>query len=179
MTDPNASLWTSPFTRVTSAFAIALGGSVLLAWVVGHPTAPSILPERPPMLPDTAAGLILCGLALWLLSPPPSQDPGGRGRIRSALGRTLALIALCLGIGAFVQFIAQREQVLIPVLFAKGVRAYVSQAGQLPERSSLNELATLALSSLAILTLDRRIAGARLCRIFAVPLLGLVLVAFV
>jgi len=159
--------WTSSFTRVTAAFAVMLGGSVLVAWSIGHPTAPSILPERPPMLADAACGLVLCGLALWLLAPPGSTEPGGRGRLRTWLGRSAGVLALALAVAGFLDHAMPG-----PILAWPWARHWIAQ-------SSANELATLALASLATMSLDVKIGRVRLCRVFAAAVIAITLVALV
>jgi signal transduction histidine kinase len=166
---------TSSVARISGALAAALGLTVTVAWVIGHPTAPSVMPERPPMLPDTALGLVLCGIALWMLAPAPSREPGGRGRLRGGLGRVIAALAVAIAIFAALDF----WNALDPSIFERAMRIYTERGGARPERGTPNELAALALAGLAILTLDVRIGRVRVCRVFAGLLLAILLVAFV
>ena len=166
-------------SRLAGALATVLGASVLVAWVVGQPGAAAIFPHRPPMLPSTAVGLILCGSALWLLGPPPSAEPEGRGRLREWLGRLLALAAVALALGATIAATTGRGAAFAAAVFPRGVQAYHERTGGPTGGPSFNELLALMLGALSVLVLDVRVGRVRLCRVFAGLLAALVLVAIV
>src|ERR1051325_3755228 len=55
-------------TPIAGLTAIILGAIVLIGWPFDIAAFKSILPGLPVMVPNTALGLILAGIALWILS---------------------------------------------------------------------------------------------------------------
>ncbi len=75
-----------------AGYLVSLGIIVLVGWQVGSTFLYSIIPGLPPMVPNTALGLILCGASLWLLSNAHVT------RGKRYLGQLLALSSFCIGI---------------------------------------------------------------------------------
>jgi hypothetical protein len=53
--------------------AMAVGGLVLVGWMLGIRTLASVFPHYTTMKPNTAFCFVLAGLSLWLLRLPSSQ----------------------------------------------------------------------------------------------------------
>src|SRR4051812_26998118 len=76
--------------RLLCLGAAALGAIGLVGWVAGAPALTTIVPGQPPMMPNTALGLMLVGGAGAL-------RPGeGRGGVQRTLSLVAALAALAL-----------------------------------------------------------------------------------
>src|ERR1700722_246044 len=80
--------------------AMAIGGLVLVGWVLGVRTLASVMPDYTTMKPNTALCLVLAGLSLWLLRLRSNQgvesNPQHRqlGQIYAALAAFLGLLTL-------------------------------------------------------------------------------------
>ncbi|HEX8692305.1 MAG TPA: HAMP domain-containing sensor histidine kinase [Longimicrobium sp.] len=86
-----------PFGRLSAAMAIAavaLGVLVLLGWALGDGTLARAFHDRVPMLPDTAAGLVLAGAALWLLREETPRKARLAGLVLSAAVAGIGVAAL-------------------------------------------------------------------------------------
>src|SRR5580692_3081968 len=71
--------------------AMAIGGLVLVGWVLGVRRLASVMPEYTTMKPNTALCLVLAGLSVWLLRFRP--NPGVEvSPSQLALGRICALV---------------------------------------------------------------------------------------
>src|ERR1700730_13900253 len=64
------------FTQIASITVILLGGLVLTGWQVQIQGFRSILPTLVSMDPNAAAGMLLCGAALSLLSQEGAEKAG-------------------------------------------------------------------------------------------------------
>ena len=80
--------------------AMAVGGLVLVGWLLGMRTLASVFPHYTTMKPNTAVCFVLAGLSLWLLRLPLSQavefNPkhGRLGQICAVLVAFLGLLTL-------------------------------------------------------------------------------------
>ena len=80
--------------------AMAVGGLVLVGWLLGIRALASVLPHYTTMKPNTAFGFVLAGLSLWLLRLPSSKavefNPkhGRLGQICAVLVAFLGLLTL-------------------------------------------------------------------------------------
>ena len=77
---------------------ILIAITVLLGWFLQIPLLLSVLPGLPPMVPQTAIGLILAGASLLLLQPNGSAG-------RQYAGQAAALLCLLLGLGGAVGYL--------------------------------------------------------------------------
>lgn len=77
--------------RVCAVVVIAIGGGVLVGWALDNATLKSVFPGSVTMKVNTASGLLLCGVALTLLSCETVAKP-----IRLGVA-TLALMAIVPG----------------------------------------------------------------------------------
>src|SRR5438067_8945297 len=74
--------------------AAALGASVLLGWIFDLPALKGVIPGLATMKINTAASLLLCGVALYLRARSPRERDGGSDHVADALAIFVALIAL-------------------------------------------------------------------------------------
>jgi hypothetical protein len=134
----SASLWTA------GTGALALAGWLCHVWALT-----SILPGLPAMVPLTAAGLLLAGIALWLVQPPDG------GRPRRAAGR-LAVAAVA-GLGGLVlaEYLFGVDLRVDRLLFAGLVRVH-GAGGDFPGRPSPHTAAAFLAIGLALALLDTR-----------------------
>src|SRR5437868_15249202 len=72
--------------------AAALGASVLLGWIFDLPALKGVIPGLATMKINTAASLLLCGVALYLRAGSPRNSSADR--VADALAIFVALIAL-------------------------------------------------------------------------------------
>src|SRR5438477_4536724 len=63
------------FARLAGISTGLLGASVLLGWFLKNEMLKSIIPGAPPMKPNMAAGFLLCGAALAILSSKMLSKP--------------------------------------------------------------------------------------------------------
>ena len=104
-------------SRLAGVGVIAIAVAALSGWFFDIPELHSILPGLPPMVPDTAAGLVLAGLSLVLLQPPEISV----GRRRTGL--VLALFCLLIGLINSLEYLrfipaVGLEQLLLPIFTA-------------------------------------------------------------
>ncbi|MGZ6987361.1 MAG: hypothetical protein ACXVH0_00200, partial [Thermoanaerobaculia bacterium] len=77
-------------SRLCAAAAIAIGVIALAGWLFGVRVLMQFLPGQVAMVPNTALGLLLAGLALWLRA-----SRAGRSRVPAS--RAAAAVAGLLG----------------------------------------------------------------------------------
>ncbi len=77
--------WIPPLATLA---VILIASTVLLGWYFGLPDLYSFLPGLPAMTPDSAIGMLFCGIALYLLSPT------GDSPMRRRFGQAFALFCL-------------------------------------------------------------------------------------
>ncbi|WP_052519469.1 PAS domain-containing sensor histidine kinase [Archangium violaceum] len=83
----------APLAPAVSGLAVLVASFNLLGWALGSRPLTRLIPVQGAisMMPNTAIGFILSGLALWLLHPE------GPDRRRRTTGQALALVTLLLG----------------------------------------------------------------------------------
>jgi len=85
------------FSRLSAAACIAIGLVVVAGWAFHVAPLKSLLPQFVAMMPNTALGLLLGGLALWVAASPSSagtRAPARRRRVAAAAAAALALVGL-------------------------------------------------------------------------------------
>ncbi len=124
----------------------ALGALGLLGRVIGSTFLVSVLPGQPPMMPNTAMGLLLIGAAGSLRRP---EDPGPTRRLLSVLA---ALVVIAIGAGTLAEYglavDLRIDQLLFPV-----------PGGPYPGRPSPPTALALSLLGSALLAFDFRPAA--------------------
>jgi PAS domain S-box-containing protein len=121
---------------------VLVGSLALVGWATNSVTLRSLSPTLPPMPPNAAAGLILGGAALWLLS--------GRRlhRANGIIGNTSAALIALLGLGTLVEHIFDLRSGIDAVLFRTALEA-AHVSGRLAISTGLGFL----LSGIALLCL--------------------------
>ena len=89
---PPTPRWAHLAPMAAGGFGVALGVAVLIGWATDVGALKSILPGQVEMKANTAACIVMLGVALLLLAP----EPAGRGRRR--VGQGLALAAALVGL---------------------------------------------------------------------------------
>lgn len=135
---------TGAVALVSSAVA-ALGTLVLLGWTFDIQQFRRIPPDPIVMLPNTAVGFVMTGIALWLLRRPRASDAGKR------VARGLALAVLLLGLLSFIERLSGVSLGIDDLLFADAVARYPYRpVGLMATNSSV----CVALAGVGLLTLD-------------------------
>ncbi|WP_257459186.1 sensor histidine kinase [Archangium lipolyticum] len=102
--DPRISKFLQRLAPVMASVGVVVGTIVLVGgWCFGVESLTVLVPGLPPMVALSAAGLILTGLALWLLSPV-TPDPRRRGA-----GRVCATLTSLLGALTLAEYIFHQE----------------------------------------------------------------------
>jgi signal transduction histidine kinase len=83
---------------LAGAFAVAVGGVVLLGWTLEIPVLKSIRPDWVSMKPNTALAFILTGIALLSVARPSASLAFPRPSILGHCGRLCALLAGLIGL---------------------------------------------------------------------------------
>src|ERR1700732_754376 len=97
---PNVAQRYGCISSFAGPIAMAVGGLVLVGWLLGISTLTSVFPHYTTMKPNTAFCFVLAGLSLWLLRLPSSQavefNPkhGRLGQICAVLVAFLGLLTL-------------------------------------------------------------------------------------
>src|SRR4051794_2928272 len=98
--------------RLLCRGAAGRGAIGLVGWLAGAPALTTIVPGQPPMMPNTALGLMLVGVAGAL------RPREGRGGVQRTLSLVAALAAVALGAGTLVEYVFGVEfridQILVP-----------------------------------------------------------------
>lgn len=128
--------------RSTAAFTAAVGCAVLAGWLLDAPRVASLVPGLPPMVPNTALGLILAGAGLWAL------EPSGAEAARRRAGQAAALAVGLIGLATLVEYMAG---------IAPGIDGLVVRAppdSPYPHRPAFFTAGALTSAAAALLTLD-------------------------
>jgi PAS domain S-box-containing protein len=120
-----------------------VGAMGLAGWIVGPSSLTTIVPGKPPMMPNTALALLLIGVAAALRH----QQDGGR--VRKALSLLAALAVLAIGAGTLAEYALSRD-LYIDELVVRG------RGAPHPGRPSPPTAFALTLLASAILLLDTR-----------------------
>jgi PAS domain S-box-containing protein len=86
------------FSKAASAFAVAVSSLVLLGWIFNVSILKTVFPGLVEMKANTALGIALSGISLWLLQ----RD--GINRQRRRLAQTAALLVILLGLLTLSQY---------------------------------------------------------------------------
>ena len=81
-------------SRLCAAAAIAMGLLVLAGWLFGVRVLIQMLPGQVAIVPNTALGILLAGLALWLRASRAGRSPVLASRAAAAVAGLLGLLNL-------------------------------------------------------------------------------------
>jgi PAS domain S-box-containing protein len=95
----------------------AVGAVVLTGWSTGLSILTRLIPGLPPMVPLTASGFVVLGMALWL------AEPAGRGGRRRWAAVTLAVVVSALGCTVVAEYATGRSTGLDTLLLGHAVQA--------------------------------------------------------
>ena len=132
--------------RLSCLGGAALGALGLIAWFTGASALTTIVPGQPPMMANTAVGLLAIGVAGALRQQPDA------GRVRRATSLLLALVVLALGIGTLAEYALATHFGIDQLLFP-------NQPGPYPGRPSPLTAVALACLGIALLVFDSRPTG--------------------
>ena len=132
-------------SRLCAAAAIAIGLAVIAGWVFGVPFLMQVLPGQVAMVPNTAVGLLLAGLALWLRA-----GPGGRTAVLAC--RAAAALAGLLGLLNLVEYVSGSSLGIDELLF----RDPAGLTSVFPGRMAVLTAVSFVALAAALLTLDLR-----------------------
>src|SRR4051812_28273857 len=155
---------TRNLARALCVGGASLGAIGLIGWLTNLQALITIAPGQPPMMPNTAIGLFLLGIAGALRQ---SQDPRG---LRISLSALAAIIVLLIGVGTLAEYALSLQLNLDQLL----VR---SEIGPYPGRPSPPTAVALTLLAAAILVFDSKGANQRL-RVSDWLSVGAALIAF-
>ena len=151
-----------------------IGSAVLFGWAFDVEFFKKVLPGLPNMVPNTALGLLLCGLSLWTLRKHQLQHSAAVAR---HVSKALAIVVLLMGTLTLGEYLFGWEFGIDRLWFRE--KLIRSSAG-FPGRPSPHTALTFVFAGLALLFLDLETArGYRPAQIpallaAAVPLLALV-----
>ena len=154
-------------SRAGAAVAMIIGGLVLAGWVFNVSALQTILPGLPPMVPNTALGLLTSGasLSLWRAN--------GTGTVKSRLAWALAVIPLFLGLLTIAEYVFHQELGIDRIFFAF---AHQRPATLLVGRSSPHTASVLTLLGLALILLETSAERILMAQLLAVSALSVCLV---
>jgi PAS domain S-box-containing protein len=131
-------------SHVTGLLAAALGVLVLAGWVMDDPRIKSVIEGAVEMKANTAAGLILSGVALWMLG---ARRPG----FRNAAGQVTALLVVLLGLATLGQFAFGWSLGIDELLFRDTSEFFTTHPGRMSPYSAAAFAATgLGLAALPV-----------------------------
>ena len=118
-----------------------IGALGVLAWLSGFGALTAIIPRQPPMMPNTALGLLLLGAAGAL------RAPENAGRVAKAVSVLAALVVLAVGVATLAEYLLAIDL---------GIdRALISvHSGPHPGRPSLVTALALTLLSSGLIVFD-------------------------
>ncbi|MCM3877502.1 MAG: PAS domain S-box protein [Thermoanaerobaculia bacterium] len=132
-------------SRLSAAAAISIGLLVLAGWLFDYRFLMQVLPGQVAMVPNTALGFLLAGLALWLRA-------GSAGRSRVSASRAAAALAGLLGLLNLVEYVSGRSLGIDELLF----RDPTGLTSVLPGRMAVLTAVGFVALAAALLTLDLR-----------------------
>jgi two-component system, cell cycle sensor histidine kinase and response regulator CckA len=135
-----------PLRRVSqfcAAAAIAIGALVLAGWLFDVRVLMQVLPGQVAMVPNTALGFLLAGVALW-------QRASHAGRSRVAASRAAAAVTGLLGFLNLVEYVSGKSLGFDELLF----RDPAGLTGVLPGRMAVITAVGFVALAAALLTLD-------------------------
>lgn len=119
----------------------AFGALGLLGWMIGSSLLTTVIPGQPPMMPNTAIGILLVGIAGVLRYR--------RGRLARAASFACACIVVAIGVGTLTEYVLGVNLGIDELVWRTGV-------GPSPGRPSPPTAISLALLGAAVLVFDTR-----------------------
>lgn len=133
------------FSVATSLIAMILSFSILLSWYLGSGLIPRFVEGFPYMVPNTAAGIFLCSVVLFIQQKTrPSQ---WRRFLRISVGIFLILIAM----SSFMEIIFERSLAINRLLFnlvSREGKSFLGEQSVLPSPNVLIAFILLGVSLL-------------------------------
>ena len=136
------SVYSEALARSFCLAGASLGAIGLFGWLISSESLITIIPGEPRMMPNTAIGLLLLGIAGILLRP-------GAGRVQNRLAGLAALLVLAIGLATIAEYAFGLQLGLDQLLFR-------IPTGPFPGRPSPPTAIALSLLSAAILMFDWR-----------------------
>jgi len=134
------------FTEGTSILAVAIGGGALVGWAADNVVLKSLYPGLVTMKPNDALGLILTGVALWMLRREPVPRPRRRLALFCALGATM------IGLASLSEYVTGLNLGIDELLFRESHDViWTAQPGRMAPTSAVN----LVFLGTALALLDR------------------------
>jgi PAS domain S-box-containing protein len=129
-----------------SAVGVAVGVAVLTGWALDNPTLKGLQPGLVTMKPNDAVGVILLGVALWLLRREGARPP------RRRIARACASAAAVIGLATLSEYAVGWDLGIDQLLFSEtGNMIWTSHPGRMAPTSAVN----LVLLGTALAMLDR------------------------
>jgi PAS domain S-box-containing protein len=97
-------------------FSVSVGFVVLFGWYVGAVILTTLLPGLASMKPNTALGLALCGISLWLMNAAAPATP--KAKLTRTFGRCFAFLVLALGLATLGEYFFHWNLGIDQLLFA-------------------------------------------------------------
>ncbi|HZU45463.1 MAG TPA: PAS domain S-box protein [Terriglobales bacterium] len=140
------------FATTSSVFVIAMGLLGLAGWVFGVTRLKMMLPGLVTMKANTAVGLIVSGVALWL-----SRTPVRKSKVQTAVARVFALLVAVVGALSFAEYLSGWDFGIDQLLFAENAieAAVAGRPGLMSPVTAIG----LALLGAALFCLDWRPRG--------------------
>jgi two-component system, sensor histidine kinase and response regulator len=129
-TNPRAARLLSAAALQGSVAVAALGALVLVGWILDSGFLKSLHPTLASMKPNTAAGFVLLGAAMWLRHP--AND---RGR-RHQLATVLAALVAALGALTLCEYVFGIRLGIDQVLFPKSISSSFAEAARMSEATA-------------------------------------------
>lgn len=116
--------------RAAGFLSSAVGLIVLIGWALDVPWIKSVLPGAVEMKANTAVGLLLAGVALWLLDQPQPA-------IRRRVGQTLSLVVALLGSATAAEYVFGLQFGIDQLLFRDTADSYNAIRGRMSPYSAI------------------------------------------
>ncbi len=130
--------------------AVILGASlVLYGWALDIEGVKSIIPGLPRIMPNTALGLLVAAVSIWLMRVEHPQSH--LQRLQRRAGQTGALAVALLGLLTLVEYVSGRDPGFDQLLFGDPVGTLVSS---IPGRLSPHTALSFVLVGFGLLLLD-------------------------
>ena len=131
------------YCEASAIAAVTVGSLVLVGWAFQIQFLMSVVPGLVNMKANTAVGLALCGISLWLLLPGESRTRRGR------IARLLALLVILVGAATLSEYLLGVNPGIDQILFhdVKGSRGTSSPGRMAP----VSAAALMALGSALVL----------------------------
>jgi signal transduction histidine kinase/FixJ family two-component response regulator len=130
------------FPRVAAVASALLGFTVLIGWAYAIPSLRSVIPGAVEMKPNTAVGLIVASVALFMLNYRP-----GASRVRAS--QVLGLAVCMLGFATFAEYVFGWQLHIDELLFRDTGNAYNAIRGRMSPLSAL-AFASIGISLIAV-----------------------------